>query len=177
MSGTSHPAPGDDLIPDADMVFDRVAIIEAGGAEVWPWLMQLGKRRAGWYLPGRLERLLPPGRRAARRVDPRWQVLSVGERIPDYGGSDEYLEVARIDPGRALIYRSERKGAQFTWALLLEPHGPNATALRLRFRGRLRSTGWRRRAIVTAGGFFDWATGALMLAGLRERVAAYRRTG
>lgn len=33
-----------------------------------------------------------------------------------------------------------------------------------------------RRAIVTAGDFFDWATGALMLAGLRERVAAYRRT-
>jgi hypothetical protein len=60
---------------------------------------------------------------------------------------------------------------------LLEPHGPGATALRLRFRGRLRSAGWRRRAIVTGGNFFDWATGALMLAGLRERVAAYRRAG
>ena len=177
MSGTSSPALGDELIPDANMVFDRVAMIDAGSAEIWPWLMQLGKRRAGWYLPGRLERLLPAGRRAARRVDPRWQALRVGERIPDYGGRDEYLEVAHVDPGRALVYRSERRGAPFTWALLLEPQGPGVTALRLRFRGRLRSTGGRRRAIVTAGNCFDWATGALMLAGLRERVAAYRRSG
>jgi hypothetical protein len=170
-----HPVLGDELIPDANMIFDRVAVIDAGAGEVWPWLLQLGKRRAGWYLPQRLERLLPRGRRATRRVDPRWQALGIGDRIPDYGGRDEYLEVARIEPGRALVYRSERKGAPFTWALLLESQGPGETALRLRFRGRLRSTGWRRRAIVTGGDFFDWATGALMLAGLRERVAAYRR--
>ena len=177
MGRASHPALGDELLPDATMVFDRVSSIDAGPEDIWPWLMQLGKRRAGWYLPRGVERLLPPGRRAARRVDPRWQTLSVGDRIPDYGGRDEYLEVARIEPGRALVYRSERKGAQFTWALLLEPQGPGATKLRLRFRGRLRSTGWRRRAIVTGGNVFDWATGALMLAGLRERVAAYRRAG
>ncbi|HEY6524489.1 MAG TPA: hypothetical protein VIY10_12005 [Solirubrobacteraceae bacterium] len=175
MHTASALALGDDLIPDANMVFDRVAIIDASAGEVWPWLLQLGKRRAGWYLPHRLERLLPPRRRATRRVDPRWQALAVGDRIPDYGGRDEYLEVARIEPGRALVYRSERKGAPFTWALLLEPQGPGATALRLRFRGRLRSSGWRRRAIVATGDFFDWATGALMLAGLRERVAAYPR--
>ena len=140
--------------------------------EIWPWLIQLGKRRAGWYLPRTVERLVPSGRRATRRVDPRWQVLGVGDRIPDYGGRDEYLEVARIDPGRALVYRSERRGAPFTWALLLEPQGPGQTVLRLRFRGRLRSTGWRRRAIVTAGDFFDWATGGLMVKGLRERLSA-----
>jgi hypothetical protein len=177
MSATSPPAFGDDLIPDANVVFDRAAIIHAGSTEIWPWLLQLGKRRAGWYLPRRIERLLPPGRRATRRIDPRWQALGLGDRIPDYGGRDEWLEVARIEPGHALVYRSERKGAPFTWALLLEPQGPGATALRLRFRGRLGSTGWRRRAIVTAGDFFDWATGALMLAGLGERVAAYRRAG
>jgi hypothetical protein len=102
---------------------------------------------------------------------------ALGDRIPDYGGRDEYLEVARIEPGRALVYRSEHGGAPFTWALLLEPRGPGATMLRLRFRGRLGSTGWRRRAIVTAGNFFDWSTGSLMLAGLRERVATYRRAG
>jgi hypothetical protein len=171
MGHTSDTAPGDELIPDATMVFDRVSVIDAAPAEIWPWLMQLGKRRAGWYLPRSVERLLPPGRRAARRIDPRWQTLAVGDRIPDYGGRDEYLEVARIEPGRALVYRSERGGAPFTWALLLEPQGPGATHLRLRFRGRLRSTGWRRRAIVTGGDLLDWATGALLLAGLRERVA------
>jgi hypothetical protein len=175
MSTGLSSTPGDEIVPDANMVFDRVVVLEASPAEIWPWLIQLGKRRAGWYLPGSVERVLPRGRRATRRVDPRWQVLSVGDRIPDYGGRDEYLEVTRIEPERALIYRSERKGAPFSWALLLEARGPGTTALRLRFRGRLSSTGWRRRAIVSGGDFFDWATGALMLAGLRERLAAYRR--
>ena len=164
-------APGDEIVSDANMVFDRVWVIDAGPAEIWPWLIQLGKRRARWYLPRPAERLIPPGRRATRRVDPRWQDLSVGDRIPDYGGRDEYLEVARIDPARALVYRSERMGAPFSWALLLEPQASGATVLRLRFRGRLRSTGWRRRAIVTGGDFFDWATGALMVAGLRDRLS------
>ena len=44
-SSTPPPALGDELIPDANMVFDRVAVIEAGAGEVWPWLLQLGKRR------------------------------------------------------------------------------------------------------------------------------------
>jgi hypothetical protein len=176
MSAAPGPtaAPGDELLPDANMIFDRTAVIDASTTEIWPWLIQLGKRRAGWYLPRRAERFLPTSLRATRRVDPRWQALSVGDRIPDYGGRDEYLEVARIEPGRALVYRSERKGAKFTWALLLEPQGPRTTTLHLRFRGRLSSRGWRRRAIVLGGDLFDWATAELLLAGLRERVSAYR---
>jgi hypothetical protein len=179
MSATPRPtpAPGDELVPDANMIFDRTAVIEASSTEIWPWLIQLGKRRAGWYLPGRVERFLPTSRRATRRVDPRWQVLGVGDRIRDYGGRDQYLEVARIEPGRALVYRSERNGARFTWALLLEPQGPRTTTLHLRFRGRVTSRGWRRRAIVAGGDLFDRATAELMLAGLRERVGAYRGSG
>lgn len=162
--------PGDDLIPDANLVFDRLATLPGRPEAVWPWLVQLGKARAGWYLPGRVERLLPPSRRATRELDGRWQSLAVGDRIPDYGGREEYLEVAVIDPPSTLVYRSERRGTPFTWALLLESPQPDATRLRLRFRGRLRSTGWRRRVIVGAGDFFDFSTTELMAAGLRERL-------
>ena len=42
---------GDDIIPDANMVFDRGRDIAAPPEAVWPWLLQLGKRRAGWYAP------------------------------------------------------------------------------------------------------------------------------
>ncbi|MGH2915395.1 MAG: hypothetical protein ACRDMX_10435 [Solirubrobacteraceae bacterium] len=176
MSDPRDPALGDELLPEANMVFDRCAIIAASAAEVWPWLVQLGKHRAGWYLPAHLERLLPSDRRASRTLDPRWQTLGVGERVPDYGGSEEYLEVVRIEPARALVYRSERRGARFTWALLLSALSPGETELRLRFRGQLKSSGWQRRAIVAAGDFFDWSTSELMLCGLRERVAHTDRT-
>jgi hypothetical protein len=151
-------------------VFDRERLVAAPREEVWPWLVQLGKRRAGWYLPHAVERLVPRARRGARAIDPRWQSLAPGQRIPDYGGRDEHLEVASIDPPAALVYRSQRRRALFSWALVLEARPGGATLVRLRFRGSLRSHGVRRAAIVAAAGLFDRVTSELMLAGLAERV-------
>ncbi|MGI8576788.1 MAG: hypothetical protein ACR2KG_02495 [Nocardioidaceae bacterium] len=62
----------------ADVVMDRAFTVAGSPDTVWPWLVQLGKQRAGWYLPGGVERLLPPDRRAARTIERRWQKLAVG---------------------------------------------------------------------------------------------------
>ncbi len=45
--------PGDGLVPAADVVMDRGFDLPAPPAAVWPWFVQLGKGRSGWYLPGR----------------------------------------------------------------------------------------------------------------------------
>lgn len=156
-------------MPGANVVFDRSRRIAAAPDAVWPWLVQLGKGRAGWYLPARTERVVPPGRRAIRSIDSRWQQLAPGDHVPDYGGRNETLEAVLVDPPNALVYRSQRRGTRFSWALVLEPVDGH-TLLRLRFRGGLRSTGWRRRALAAAGDFFDWAACELMLRGLAERV-------
>jgi hypothetical protein len=44
--------PGDALVEPADVVMDRAFTLTAPREAVWPWLVQLGKGRAGWYLPG-----------------------------------------------------------------------------------------------------------------------------
>ena len=49
--------PGDDLV-DANVVMDRATTLPGTAEDVWPWLVQLGKGRAGWYLPRRAERLV-----------------------------------------------------------------------------------------------------------------------
>jgi hypothetical protein len=43
--------PGDDMIARPDVVMDRAFTVAAAPAAIWPWLVQLGKQRAGWYLP------------------------------------------------------------------------------------------------------------------------------
>ena len=165
--------PGDEVVPDANMTSKHEAVFAASPQDVWPWLVQLGKGRAGWYLPSALERrVVPRRRRSARAIDERWQRLAVGDEVPDYGGRDETLQVVSIDPPRALVYRSERNGTVFSWALVLEPLDGGRTRLRHRFRARLNSGGWRRRALALGGGAFDRATIALMMAGLHERVDA-----
>jgi hypothetical protein len=164
--------PGDDLIPTAVMVYDQRRLIRASPADVWPWVVQLGKARGGWYLPRFWESLLPSSWRAARHINPEWQRLSAGDRVLDYGfgGDEDVFDVALVEEARALVYRSERYGTVFTWALLLEPAGAaGETVLHLRFRGRIERTGWQRKVLVWGGEWMDRLSTAPMLAGLAER--------
>jgi hypothetical protein len=132
--------------------------------------VQLGKSRAGWYLPRTVERLVPPSRRAERRVDPRWQGLAVGDVVPDYGGPRETITVAAIERPSTLLYTSRRGRTDVTWVLVLAPEqtddGPG-TRVHLRLRlGPVRHVLLAERL----GGAFDLLTVAGLAAGVRERV-------
>jgi len=155
-------------VSPADIVMDRAFTVDGAPELVWPWLLQLGKRRAGWYLPRRVERFLPGSRRATRSLDPAWLDLRVGDVIPDYGGRDETFEVAEIDPPAALVYRSRRNATEVTWSITLAPAGGGGTRVHL----RLRMAPVRHKRIArTAGELLDLLTVAGMATGLRERLA------
>jgi uncharacterized protein YndB with AHSA1/START domain len=166
------PRPGDRIVP-ADVVIDRAFTVEAPPEQVWPWLVQLGKHRAGWYLPSRIERVLPRSHRASRDIEARWQHLRVGEVIPDYGGRDATFRVAMIEPPKNLVYRSQRGHTRLSWSITLTPlaSGLPSAAVASRVHLRLRMAPVRRRWLVEAGGgLIDAVTIAGMAAGLRERV-------
>jgi hypothetical protein len=167
------PRPGDDLIAAADVVMHRGFTVDAPMTSIWPWLLQLGKQRAGWYFPRSIERFIPRSRRAIRRIDPQWQDLGVGDVIPDYGGRKETFEVAIIEAPRALVYRSQRGRTSVTWSITLTPtheFGPGGNS-RTRVYLRLRLSPVRRKWIAESGGeLIDLLTIAGMAAGLRERL-------
>ena len=70
---TALALPGDELVPAAGEVVDRCTTLAAPPEQVWPWIAQLGKGRAGWYFPGTVERLLPKRGRGLRAIDPALQ--------------------------------------------------------------------------------------------------------
>jgi hypothetical protein len=160
---------GDDIVDPADVVMDRGFTVPGEPVGVWPWLEQLGKRRAGWYLPRSIERFVPRSRRAVRHVDPAWLGLHVGDVIPDYGGRDETFEVAMIRAPHVLVYRSQRGRTAVSWAITLTPVAGSQTRIHLRL--RLAAVRHRRLA-ETAGELIDALTVAGLAAGLRERLAA-----
>jgi hypothetical protein len=161
------PMPGDDIVPNADVVMDRAFDVAAPPENVWPWLVQLGKARAGWYFPAAVERWIPAGRRGLRSVSERWQGLAVGDVIPDYGGAQARFRVAELIPARVLVYRDRRGRMDVSWAITLAPAGDGATRVQLRLRlGNLR----RRWLAASAGELIDQLTIAGLAAGLRERV-------
>ena len=165
--------PGDALVEPADVVMDRAFTVAAPPATVWPWLVQLGKGRAGWYLPAVIERFLPGSRRAARSVNPAWQRLEEGTVIPDYGGRDATFQVAQITPPTALVYWSRRGHTSLTWSLTLEPADPEPGRTRVHLRLRMAPVRHQRLA-RTAGDLIDLLTVAGMAAGLAERLKSAR---
>jgi hypothetical protein len=163
--------PGDEVVPRADVVMDRGFDLPAPPEQAWPWLVQLGKRRAGWYLPRAVERLVPPSRRAARRVLPQWQRLAVGDVVPDWGGADATFEVLEIAPEQHLVYGSTRGRTRLTWAIVLTPQSTEAHVRGTRVHLRLRLAPVRRvRLAESVGGLVDALTVAGLAAGLAERL-------
>src|SRR6478735_1927478 len=158
--------PGD-LLGPADVVMDRAFTVSGSTEQVWPWLVQLGRRRAGWYLPRTVERAVPRSRRALRHLDPALQGLAVGDVIPDWGGADATFTVVELEPGSHLLFGSTRGRMQLTWCLRLQP--VDAARTRLHVRLRLGPVSHRRLAAVV-GGFVDLVTVAGLAAGLKERL-------
>ena len=71
--------PGDELLPDAQYRTTRAITINAPPAAVWPWLVQAGGGRAGFYSNDLLDNL---GRSSATAIMPALQHLEVGQWVP-----------------------------------------------------------------------------------------------
>lgn len=159
--------PGDGIVRGAEVVMDRAFTLAGPPADVWPWFVQLGKDRAGWYLPRTVERLVPARRRALRHLDPVLLGLAPGDVIPDWGGRDATFEVEVVDAPHALVHVSSRGRIHLSWAIVLTEAPASATRVHL----RLRLGGVRRERLARiGGGFFDWLTIVGLAAGLRERL-------
>ncbi|MCL5961159.1 MAG: hypothetical protein M1358_17945 [Chloroflexi bacterium] len=71
--------PGDDIVQRPTFVATRAVTIQARPNEIWPWLLQIGCRRAGWYSYDWIDNLGTP---SAERIIPELQHLEVGDLIP-----------------------------------------------------------------------------------------------
>ena len=76
-----RPFPGADVIPGGRRSATMAVTIDAPPARVWPWLVQMGCDRAGWYAWDRLDNGGVP---SAERIHPEWQDLSLGDRLLFY---------------------------------------------------------------------------------------------
>ena len=98
--------PGDGDAPAARVQSTRAIDIDAPPDQVWPWLVQMGIRRGGYYTHDRLERLLfraryVEGRHSATRIHPELQDLKPGDRI--YMGGGAYTTVTEVEPLKHLV--------------------------------------------------------------------------
>jgi hypothetical protein len=178
--------PGDDIVPDASLITDHAITINAGADDVWPWLLQVGWGRAGWYTYRWVDRLLfPRNAPSSWTILPEFQNLQEGDVIPD--GPPEsgcFFVVKDIEAERHLVLHStthlprqllERPevALSWTWTFVLEPQPQNQTRFHFRVRGSVRP-GWlallAQLLIVPA----DFLMARSMCLGLKQRIERAR---
>jgi len=100
----SGPFPGAELVPEGERGTTMAVTIDAPPDQVWPWLIQMGGDRGGWYSWDRLDN---GGRPSAREIHPEWQHLVPGEYVKYWrrGGAVDAWEVAALEPNRFLGLR------------------------------------------------------------------------
>jgi proline iminopeptidase len=99
------PLPGDDILSVGAATSTMGTTIDAPPAAVWPWLVQLGCGRAGWYSYDLLDNA---GRPSADRVVPEWQRVSLGDQLPSdsSGRGRVWFTIEGIYPEHALVLRA-----------------------------------------------------------------------
>lgn len=120
--------PGDELVPEPQWTYNHAVSIDAPRSAVWPWLLQLGQGRGGFYTYEGLENLVGCQIHNVMEIRPELQRLRVGDTIVTHGGSGYGPPVTRIEPERALVLGGppNEKGSQATWAFHLLD-GPNGS--------------------------------------------------
>ena len=92
--------PGDDLLPHQKTQMTIATTIDAPAAQVWPWLVQIGCQRAGWYSYDLLDNGGVP---SVERIVDDFQHLEIGDEVPFTPDGKMGFPVANIEPGKALI--------------------------------------------------------------------------
>jgi hypothetical protein len=126
----------DELLEDPEMNATRAIEINARPEEVWPWVVQIGYKRGGFY---GFDNLDNGGHRSSDTVLLQYQDLQVGDSIPggEYKGRTfNILKVVGMDPGREMAWvfleGTPWGGATWSWKVYSIDDGKSRLVSRLR---------------------------------------------
>ncbi len=192
--------PGDDLVPEPTACDTRGLTIDAPPEAVWPWLVQMGYGRGGWYSYDAVDMKGA----SSGTILPEHQSLAVGDVVPtDPGGGfavkvvePEQALVLYIDPGiiaareDAAVPAAAAPGLamsgkfletatppQFTavWTFVLEPLAGGRTRLLERFRVRMDGATIGSRFLGPLLGFGVFVMTQRQMLGIRSRAEKLAR--
>lgn len=181
--------PGDELVVSPDLVATRGITIDVPCEQVWPWLVQIGQGRGGFYSYDRLEDLARLGIRSADRILPEHQGLAVGDTV--HLAEQVALVATTVDTGTALVLSATSNGPQvptgstpsarpampyeFSWAFVLVPVDDRSCRLVVRER-----YGYTAPWVALLVEPVEWVSLLMtqkMLRGIRDRAEAHAPGG
>ncbi len=168
--------PGDALVGDPAIQTTEAVYIDAPSSAVWPWLLQVGQDRGGFYSSKGLKSLVGLRNRGADRIHPEWQQLAVGDvvRLAAEGwmGLPDglTLSVAEIVPEKYIVLNAAQPDLPWNavWSFHVQPHREHGVRLVTRARIALRHPG-EVLAVELARPVIAWGMRGFLL-GIKHRV-------
>jgi hypothetical protein len=124
---------GDGVVSQPTFNATRAVTIRAKPDEIWPWLVQMGNTRAGWYSYDWLDNL---GRSSAKVVLPQFQTLAIGDLVPMSPDGKQGMYVKDFRTNEFVVWGDRPGDATWTWGLYRQSdsHTRLITRVRLRYR-------------------------------------------
>lgn len=125
------PMPGDELVHGAQFTATRAITIDAPPEKIWPWILQIGFRRAGFYSYDLLDNL---GKPSADQIVPALQSLAVGDWIAMAEPVNETtaFRVHSVEPNAEMVWR--KPDSTWAWRLKALEGGRTRLVTRLKCR-------------------------------------------
>ena len=121
--------PGDEIVETPVLTATRAITINAKPGEVWPWLVQMGYGRAGFYSYDFVDN---NRRHSAERIIPELQYLKAGDAIPT--SPNHGFIVKRIEPEHLLLMMLEDKKTHLSVVTTLNELEDGRTRMVVRLR-------------------------------------------
>ena len=121
--------PGDEIVPEPSFTATRAITIAAPPEDVWPWIVQIGTRRAGFYSYDLFDNAARP---SADRILPQFQATRVGDWVPMSSTVNETtaFKVKAFEPNQWLLWAKPHS----TWSWTLTPVDGGRTRLATRLK-------------------------------------------
>jgi hypothetical protein len=126
------PMPGDELVPGCQYRCTRAITIVAPRSDVWPWLVQVGFGKAGFYSNDLLDNV---GHPSAQHILDEFQDPQVGDWVPMFSKVNDTtaFRIAAIEPCAELVWL--KPDSTWAWSLGDVDGGTRlVTRLRIRYR-------------------------------------------
>ncbi len=173
------PLPGDNLVEEPATQQTRAITIQAAPEEVWPWIVQMGADRGGFYTYDLLENLFGLGIHSAGEIVAQWQDLDVGDVVSGDRARTGGWYVVELHPKEALVLKGANRAAgrplrrdeqlkwEFLWTFALRAVAGGGT--RLLVRERVAFDSRLTRTLMAPLGLVSFVMTRGMMLGIKSR--------
>jgi hypothetical protein len=125
--------PGDDIVTHPSFNATRVVTVNASPKAIWPWLVQIGCKRAGWYSYDWVDNLGIP---STERIIPEFQHFEVGQLIPFSPNGKMGMYVKDFEKPKWMLWGDKENYSTWCWGLypIDSDHTRLVTRVRLHYR-------------------------------------------